>query len=155
MSSKVLRGRVARHLGRGRKLGYPTANLDASTDLEEGIYLGIVTKIKGGKLPPLLLRKLLARKDTPPNPPFQGGKKTGLPALVFIGEAKTFQERQKLIEVHILDFHYDIYETAMEAEVIKKIRDNQKFNSAEELVDQMKKDELVARQFFSSYNMNN
>lgn len=139
-----LYGKVIKHLGRGRRLGYPTANLDTETDLPEGIYLGLVKKISGGQLPPLFLRKLL--------PHAKFFKNTGLPALVFIGKAETFGEDKELAEVHILDFSHDIYDVMLEVEVIKKIRDNQKFSSQEELVDQMKQDELVARQFFASYN---
>ncbi|MBI4049512.1 MAG: adenylyltransferase/cytidyltransferase family protein [Candidatus Doudnabacteria bacterium] len=154
----VVSGEVARHLGRGRRLGYPTANLDTKTNLDEGIYLGLVNKIEGGMLPPLFLRKLLPRKHlfTPPvSPPLKGGMRGGLPSLIFIGKAETFNETRKLVEVHILDFNHEIYGCELEVEVIKKIRENEKFLSKEELVEQMKNDELVARQFFSSYNQSN
>lgn len=140
-----LSGKVIRHLGRGKKLGYPTANLDCITDFDEGIYLGLVKKIEGGVLPPLFLRKLLPHASL-----FSTGM--GLPALVFIGKAETFGEQQELVEVHILDFSQEIYGCLMEVEVIKRIRDSQKFLTEEDLVEQMKQDELVARQFFAGYN---
>ena len=140
-------GKVIKHLGRGKQLGYPTANLDAETDLDEGIYLGLVKKIEGGTLPPLFLRKLLPHVGI-----FQN---TGLPSLVFIGNAKTFNEAKKLAEVHILDFNQEIYGCDLEVEIIKKVRNNQKFETQEALIEQMKNDELVARQFFASYNASN
>lgn len=143
-----LSGKVVRYLGRGKKLGYPTANLDTKTDLDEGIYLGLVKKIEGGTLPPLFLRKLLPHANL-------FTTELGLPALVFIGKAETFGENKELVEVHILDFSQEIYDTSMEVEVIKKIRENQKFLTAEDLMEQMKMDELVARQFFASYNKGN
>lgn len=149
MSSAVkLSGKVKKHLGRGRRLGYPTANLDVETDLDEGVYVGLVKKISGGKLPPLFLRKLLPHSKL-------FSAKIGLPALIFIGPAKTFNETKKLVEVHILDFSHEIYDANLEAKVIKKIRDNEKFLSEEDLIEQMREDELVARQFFASYNQSN
>lgn len=149
--NKIL-GVVKKNKGRGRQLGYPTANLDVESDLEEGVYLGVVTMISG-QLPPLLRRNLLARKSLlNGGKGIKGDKGAGLPALVFIGIAETFGEIKKQVEVYILDFNMDIYGTNLEVEVIKKIRDNQKFDSIEDLIDQMKNDELVARQFFASYN---
>ncbi|MDP4000888.1 MAG: riboflavin kinase [bacterium] len=142
-----LAGKVIKNLGRGKSLGFPTANLDVRTEMDEGVYLGLVTKIEKGPLP-LFSRKLGPRKNLIPNI-------KALPALVFIGSAKTFHEKERKVEVHILDFIYDIYEKEMEVEIVKKIRDNQKFDSVEELIEQMKKDELVARQFFGSYNQSN
>ncbi|OGE81491.1 MAG: hypothetical protein A3H72_02675 [Candidatus Doudnabacteria bacterium RIFCSPLOWO2_02_FULL_48_8] len=143
MKKSHISGKVEKHLGRGRRLGYPTANLDTKTKLAEGIYLGLVKKIKGGTLPPLFLRKLLPRSslfDT----------KAGLPSLVFIGKAETFGEQKRLVEVHILDFNQEIYGCQLEAEVIKKIRDSQKFETEEDLIEQMKDDELTAREYFKS-----
>ena len=122
-------------------------NLDAEAGLPDGIYLGLVKDITGGKLPPLFLRKLL--------PHTKLFKNTSLPSLVFIGKAETFNENKALVEVHILDFSQDIHGCELEVEVIKKIRDNQKFETEEALIDQMKEDELVARQFFASYNQSN
>lgn len=149
MSLKIkILGKVIKHRGRGKQLGYPTANLDTKTDLKEGIYLGLVKRIKGGVLPPLFLRKLLPHTEL-------FDTSGGLPCLVFIGEAKTFNENKKLVEVHILDFNQEIYGCGLEVEVIKKIRENEKFSSEEELTEQMKNDELVARQFFASYNKGN
>ncbi|MBI2356348.1 MAG: riboflavin kinase [Candidatus Doudnabacteria bacterium] len=133
-------GKVIKHLGRGKRLSYPTANLDAKIELPEGIYLGLVKNITGGKLPPLFLRKLL--------PHAKLFKNTGLPALIFIGKAETFDETKTLVEVHILDFSQEIYGCELEVEIIKKIRDNQKFETKEALIDQMKDDELQAREFF-------
>ena len=135
-------GTVKKHLGRGKRLGYPTANLDTTTDLMDGIYLGLVKKIDGGTLPPLFLRKLLPQKNL-------FSPQIGLPALVFVGPAVTFDETKKLIEVHILDFSQEIYGAQMKVEVIKKIRDNQKFDNEATLVAQMKEDERIAREFFS------
>lgn len=113
----LVRGKVINGSGRGKKLGFPTANLDIPANMEEGIYLG------------------------------EAG---GQPALVFVGAAKTFGEKDKKVEVHILDFEDDLYGREMEVRTIKKIRENQRFQSEEELVEQMKKDEAVAREYFKT-----
>ncbi len=104
--------------------------------------MGLVKKIEGGVLPPLFLRKLLPHVSL-------FSTEMGLPALVFIGKAETFNEEKELVEVHILDFSQEIYDCLMEVEVIKRIRDSQKFLTEEDLVEQMKQDELVARNYFS------
>ena len=115
-------GIVKKNLGRGTKLGFPTANIDAPEGLEEGIFVGLVY---------------------------------GAPALIFVGAAKTFGETERKAEVYILDFSADIYGREIEVETIKKIRDNQKFESEAALVEQMKRDEEVARAFFKDYNLDN
>jgi len=47
---------------------------------------------------------------------------------------------KKMFEVHIFDFDEDIYGEEIEIYVLKKIRENQKFESLEELSEQLKKD---------------
>ena len=117
-----LRGKVIKGAGRGKALGFPTANLDVMTDLEEGIYAGYTTCLQLS--------------------PRQG---RGLLSLIFIGAAETFGESEKKVEVYILDFSGDLYSRELEVEIVKKLRDNQKFDSAEALTSQMRRDELEAR----------
>lgn len=61
-------------------------------------------------------------------------------SLTFIG---------KTAETYILNLNANLYNQWISVELIKKIRDNKKFHSEEELVRQMKLDELVARSFFN------
>ena len=112
-------GKVQRNLGRGRELGYPTANISIPLDLPDGLFVGYIT-VKGRRLP----------------------------SLIFIGTNVTFGETDKKAEVYILDFNEDIYDEQVEVEVLKKLRDSVKFESAEKLIEQMKQDELEARKFF-------
>ena len=113
-------GKVRQHNQRGRKLGFPTANLNLRKNIPEGIYIS-KTKIRG---------KIF-------------------PSLTFIGTVKTFNEKKFHAEIYILDFNQNIYEKWISIELIKKIRGNKKFNSAEELIAQMKKDEEKAINYFS------
>lgn len=112
-------GKVREHNRRGKKLGFPTANVNLTKDIPEGIYIS-QTKIEN------VLHK----------------------SLTFIGKAKTFNEKKFLAETYILNFNKDIYGKWVSVNLIKKIRNNQKFNSVKDLVQQMRKDEEVARKYF-------
>ncbi len=37
-------GIVKKHLGRGKRLGFPTANIEAPQELEDGLYIGLANK---------------------------------------------------------------------------------------------------------------
>lgn len=120
-------GVVKKHLGRGKTLGYPTANLDIdATDLEPGVFFAYAA-VDG--------RKFFS--------------------LVFIGAAETFGDTEKFVEAYLLDFIGDLYGTTLELELLKKLRENQKFVSANDLIRQMKDDERVAREFFARYTETN
>ena len=126
-------GIVKKHLGRGKALGFPTANIDVEEEIEEGIYVGHA-RIYNAPLPPLKLR---------------GGEGELLPALIFIGAPKTFGETDKKAEIYLLDFAGGLYGKELEVELLEKLRDNQKFASAEDLVRQMRNDETQARKYFA------
>lgn len=111
-------GKVRTHNKRGRKLGFPTANINLHLDIPEGIYIS-KTRVNGEEYK----------------------------SVTFIGTVKTFNEKKFHAETYILDFKQDIYGKWISIKLLKKIRSNQKFNSADELVDQMKKDEVLTRQY--------
>jgi len=77
------------------------------------------------------------------------------PSMVFIGAPETFEETDRRAESYILDFSEDLYGQVIEIEILKKLRNNQKFDSEADLIEQMNKDERLAREFFSHYNLNN
>lgn len=112
-------GKVRTHNKRGKTLGFPTANVNLTKNIPEGIYIS-KTKLKG----------------------------LWYSSLTFIGKAKTFNEKRFHAETYILDFNKDIYGKWISVNILKKIRENKKFNSAEELISQMKKDEEIARKYF-------
>lgn len=112
-------GKVRKANLRGRKLGFPTANINLNKDIPEGIYIS-KTRIKSSIYP----------------------------SLTFIGKAKTFNEKKFQAETYILNFNEDIYDRWISIELLKKIRENKKFNSAKDLITQMKKDKEIARNFF-------
>jgi riboflavin kinase/FMN adenylyltransferase len=54
------------------------------------------------------------------------------------------------IEAHILDFNGDIYGKALTIYFYQRIRDERKFNSIEELKEQLKKDKIESLNFFNN-----
>lgn len=116
-----IRGKVRKHNQRGKTLGFPTANINLTKGIPEGIYLS-KTRIQGKEH-------------------F---------SITFIGQAKTFGEIKFRAETYILDFNQEIYGKWISVFLIKRIRGNKKFNSAKELIGQMKEDEKEARKFFNN-----
>lgn len=62
-----------------------------------------------------------------------------------IGYSPTFDDNIFTIEIHILDFHNDIYGKNIRVNIVERIRDEQKFASLNELTDQIREDIQVAR----------
>ena len=94
----------------GRKLGFPTANL---------LYPDKIIKLPYG------VYKVMAN---------------GIPAVLNWGVKPTVEGKIPLLEAHLINFEGDLYDKELEIEFINKIRDEKKFNSLEELQNQIKKD---------------
>jgi len=109
-----LRGKVITSDKRGRVLGFPTANLNIKPQQAlpgNGIYATI------------------AHVD---------GKQ--FPSATNIGIRPTFGEREKTVETHLLNYKGDLYGKDMRVEFVRKLRDEQRFPSSEELKAQIEKD---------------
>ena len=109
-------GTVVRGDGRGRQLGYPTANLQLSSNRkmipQDGIYFAQV------------------EIDA-----------TVYSCMVSIGVRPTFfTHGQRTIEAHLLDFDRDLYGKAITLQFLKRLREERKFDSAAQLIEQMNKD---------------
>jgi len=102
----------------GRLLGIPTANLKLEDELcpKTGIY-AVTAEVAGG------LHKGVAN----------------------IGYSPTFEDRQFTVEVHILDFHGDIYGQKMHVNFVKRLRDEMKFAGIDALKRQIELDIDCAR----------
>ncbi len=105
----------------GKKLGFPTANIALHKQIPDGIY---ISKVRVGSI--------------------------WYPALTFIGAAITFGRVDKKAESYLLQFDKTIYNTWISIRLLKKIRDNKKFNSGKSLITQMKKDEQAALAYFKN-----
>ena len=117
----LLEGIVVHGQGRGAGIGFPTANLLTKQEVlpGKGVY---VTRVSGGEIP----KKFLA--------------------VTNVGSRPTFDNDGVLsIETHLLDFSGDLYGQNLEISFVKKIRDEKKFNSVDELKAQIREDVETAR----------
>lgn len=123
-------GTVVRGSNLGKKIGYPTANIDPHQEIlpPPGVY--IVSVVLSGV--------------------FHKG-------LVNIGFSPTFTEREKgfSIEVFIFDFEKQIYGEDVEIFFKRKIRNERKFDTLEELAKQIGEDVKVAERYFGKLAMKN
>ena len=117
-------GRVAHGNKRGRSLGYPTANIH----------------LKRRQTP---LMGIFAVEVAFPETPEPGR----LSGVASIGVRPTFGGGQCLLEVHLFDFDRDIYGQHVDVYFLRKLRDEQRFDTVEALVAQMGVDVEQAREF--------
>jgi riboflavin kinase/FMN adenylyltransferase len=112
-------GRVVSGHGRGRHLGYPTANIVARTEVLplDGIYASIMQA---------------------------GGRQWR--SVTSVGLNPTFGAGPRTIESYIFDFDGDLYDQAVKLFFVERIREEKKFSSVELLVEQIKLDVASARE---------
>lgn len=71
------------------------------------------------------------------------------PGMLNIGTRPTLDNgADRSIEVHLFDFHEDIYEQHMEIHFLRFIRNEKKFNTVAELQKQLQHDERACRKFY-------
>lgn len=118
-------GIVVHGEGRGRTLGYPTANLLIAPDIrlpKVGVYWVMVNLCDAYHV-----------------------------GMASIGYNITFgSHREKTVEVHIFDFQKMIYGEHIDVYWLYYARDEIKFPSKEALMDQLRRDEVAARKFFDT-----
>jgi len=109
----LIHGQVVKGLGRGRGLGFPTANLKPPRDflVPDGVYAGF------------------ARAD----------KKT-YQVAIHVGRAPTFSGKDRRIEVHFLNFGGDLYRRRLEIQFLERVREERKFSNEEELAERIRQD---------------
>jgi riboflavin kinase/FMN adenylyltransferase len=126
------RGVVLKGEGRGRKIGFPTANLalESKITLPYGVYATQVA-LKG-----------------------EAGKKLpqDFPAVTNVGVRPTFDKDHlpALIETHLLDQDLDLYGSTLEVRFIQRIREERKFSGVEALKNQIQSDCALARTLLSA-----
>ena len=110
-------GEVIKGDGIGKKIKYPTAN---------------ILPVKNSKLIPG--NGVYVCKVNFDNKNLRG--------MLNIGNRPTVDGKERRIELHIFDFNTNIYGKNVKISLIKKIRDEIKFNNLDELKDQLQKDEI-------------
>ncbi len=113
-----IRGEVVRGAGRGRTLGFPTANVktDRPLGLPVGVYVCRLT--------------VAARQHQ---------------AVVNVGFRPTFGETELAVEAHVLDFTGDLYDERVTLTFLRRLREERKFPSVDALRQQIALDVAAAR----------
>ncbi|AYN69263.1 bifunctional riboflavin kinase/FAD synthetase [Euzebyella marina] len=120
----MLTGTIKKGKGLGRQLGFPTANLHIAEDYKlvpkKGVYV-VQSQINGKQI-------------------F---------GMMNIGYNPTVAGKEKSTEINFFDFSKDLYGQKIQIEILKRIRDEHKFNSVEELKNQLEKDRQTSISFLS------
>jgi riboflavin kinase/FMN adenylyltransferase len=116
-----LEGDVVRGDARGRRLGFPTANIATPNEiLPRGVFF--TTFCVGGD---------------------------AHPALTSIGARPTFGRNAVSIETYILDFEEDIYGEAVTVRFHRKLRDERAYPDERTLVARLRRDREAAARYFA------
>ena len=110
---------------RGRELGWPTANLRISSHRllpADGIY-ATLTEIDG----------------------------VCFSSVTYIGKRPTFEEGERLLEVHIFDQDFQLYGKQISVSFIEQVRGDMTFSDVDDLVKQMNDDGARARTILEKY----
>jgi riboflavin kinase/FMN adenylyltransferase len=118
-----VRGMVVHGAGRGAKIGFGTANLDAIDTLLPGfgVYAG---------------RAFLAGE--------------AWPAAINIGPNPTFGEQRTKVEAHIVGWREPLYHQPLEIDFLRRLRDIQRFDGLKALVAQLNHDVAATRDAFAA-----
>lgn len=113
-----LAGRIVTGDGRGRSIGFPTANLEVEDQLvpADGVYAGRV-----------LVEEVV------------------YPAAISIGKTPTFGGDDRRIEAHLLDFSGDLYGRPAAFAFTRLLREQRTFEDADALKNQLEKDVAAVR----------
>ena len=121
----ILNGTVVHGDKRGKKIGYPTANIQPQNEKKvipkDGVYAVWVR--------------------------YEGEFYSG---MMNIGERPTFNGGGRILEVHILDFEREIYGKDIQLQFVKRIRSEKQFKGIDDLKKQLKKDEKKVRDVLSN-----
>jgi riboflavin kinase/FMN adenylyltransferase len=121
----MLNGTVVNGKKLGGKIGYPTANIDVKEAYKlipkTGVYV--------------------VKSTIDKNTVF---------GMMNIGNRPTVNGNHQTIEVNFFDFKKDLYNRNLTIELLYFLRDEQKFDSVELLILQLKKDEEIARKYIKN-----
>lgn len=122
-----LHGTVVEGKAIGRKIGFPTANIEIDSELKLMPRSGVYAV------------SILLKDDSE------------LQGMMNIGVRPTLDDdNAKSMEVHLFDFNRDIYGEVVQVKLFSRVRDEQKFDSITALKKQLTKDEDFIRTYFSA-----
>lgn len=149
-----VRNKVVKGFGRGSKeLGCPTANVDGanSIDMQTGIYCGLVQ---------LVIR---SKKEIQEEPGCREIYEETVEKLPYIspvmgmvcsfGYNPQYGNKDRSLEVHILDnFKFNFYGAELRVLICKKLRDEEKYNTLDELKQAIANDIKSAKREVSNFD---
>ncbi|PJG83919.1 bifunctional riboflavin kinase/FAD synthetase [Caviibacterium pharyngocola] len=117
-------GRVAHGNKLGRTIGFPTANIRLHRQVNpiKGVY-AVKVRLKTGEI---------------------------LQGVANIGKRPTINGIKQLLEVHLFDFNRDLYGQTLQVEFCRKIRNEIKFPSFDDLKKQIENDVITAKNYFQA-----
>jgi riboflavin kinase/FMN adenylyltransferase len=164
----AIEGIVTSGAGRGRTLGFPTANIapDRTLLVARGVYRGLVTPKGEARTPEGEARTPEGEARTPEGeartpegeartpegeartPEGEARTPAGKAhtAVVNVGVRPTFGETRLQVEAHLLDFTGDLYGRQVRLEFVGRLRDEMRFASVEDLKTQVARDIAAARE---------
>jgi riboflavin kinase/FMN adenylyltransferase len=124
--SHFVDGTVGRGEGRGRRLGFPTANLESASQVwpAHGVYAGRAE-----------LREEALRRPRP--------------VVINVGRRPTFGSGAPALEAHLLDFEGSLYGRALRLHFDHRLRGERAFPDAGALARQVQEDVTAARRLLS------
>lgn len=140
---------VVKGLGRGKTLGFPTANMSPGSEAlpPPGVYAVIADWLKDetdyGKRSGFMFRERIARDN--------------MFGVLNYGFRPTFASRhdaRAVMEVHFLDFDEHLLGETLEIKFVKKLREEKKFSDEKALTDQIQEDVREARKILTQVRAN-
>ena len=117
-------GTVVKGKSRGKTLGFPTANIVVNS-----------SKILPGNGVYLINSKVFNKS---------------IHGMMNVGQNPTFKDKEHSIEIHFFDFEKNIYGIRISVNILKKIREEIKFDSSSELSKQLQEDKKKCFQIIKS-----
>jgi riboflavin kinase / FMN adenylyltransferase len=144
-----LDGDVVRGVGRGRKLGFPTANIRTDAELlpAVGVYAvrARIVESPGTRVDAPSEREAVTYVPPRVGAPVSGAANLGLNPT-FRDDAHAGSRREPLmLEVHLFDFDRDLYGRALRVEFVHRLRDERRFPNVDALKEQIARDVAAAR----------
>lgn len=125
-----VQGTVIEGDGRGRLMGFPTANVKVEGDVLVGDGVYVTDAIVDGEREKL----------------YQG--------MTHVGRRPTFGLDERMVETHLFDFDREIYGALARLYFHQRVRGTVRFDSAEALKARLERDEAEAREFFRGHGRN-
>ena len=121
---KEIFGTVIHGFGKGKDLGFPTINIkliNSNLHIDKGVY---VVKVNIHN--------------------------QSLNGMLYVGTRPTFDLTEITVEIHLLDYHENLYDRQVGFKILQKIRDEIHFENAEQLIKQLHHDKEMVYKYFQN-----